>query len=481
MELFNDLVIPVGSTHLTLIRLMLYISSAFLFTYIGLLFGSVWLSAFAKSKAKKNNDVAYHKLAQDMLNVGTGITGMWFGLGLVPMLSFILSYPQLLSGTESDVVGYLFVALFLLLMGIAAAYGYKSAMIFKSVFYSFKTNVRSTSTGVVDDFHHLDEEVENNGSFASIWSIIFLIIATWFVAGATTYAYDTSLWGASIFDMIFSMNTSMKAILILTMGIALASAVYLFLTFSWQDGAKNINEYTKKQYLTFARKNGLYAAMIIPIVYALQIVTIPSGALSGWMFVFGLLSLLFILFFAQSVYVTKKKEHEKGIKYGFMFMLIAFAMFAAQDQQAFHISVAGNLHSIAKVAEEAEAERLALYESEDNQPQIDAQAIYDTRCIACHKFDKKQMTGPAYNDVVKKYEGKEAELVKFILNPSPQNPADYPAGMANQGLTPAEGKAMAKWLMGKVLGGGESEEKPEGDAPAEEQPAAEEEATASAE
>ena len=479
MELFNDLVIPVGSSHLTLIRLMLYISSAFLFSYTGLLFGSVWLSTLAQSKAKKNNDVAYQKLAQDLINVGTGIPGMWFGLGLVPMLSFILSYPQLLSGTEADVVGYLFIALFLLLMGIAASYGYKSAVNFKSVFYSFKTNVKSTSAGVIDDYHHLDEEVENNGSFAAIWSVIFLIVATWFIAGATTYAYDSSLWGASIFDMIFSMNTSMKAILILVMGTALASAIYMFLTFSWQDGVKNIDEHTKNQYLTFARKHGLYAALIIPIVFALQLVTIPSGALSGWMFVFGLLSLLFVLFFAQSVYVTKKKEHVKGIKFGFMFILVAFAMFAAQDQQAFHIAVSGNLHAIAEVAEEEEAARLALYESEDNKPQVDAQAIFETRCIACHKFDVKQPTAPAYNDVIPKYEGNEAELVKFILNPYPVNPTDYPAGMANQGLSPAEGKAMAKWLLDKVVGGGDSEEaKPETE---EEAPATEEEATASAE
>jgi cytochrome c551/c552 len=154
-------------------------------------------------------------------------------------------------------------------------------------------------------------------------------------------------------------------------------------------------------------------------------------------------------------------------------------MFAAQDQQAFHISVSGNLHAIAEVAEEEEAARLALYESEDNKPQVDAQAIFETRCIACHKFDVKQPTAPAYNDVIPKYEGNEAELVKFILNPYPVNPTDYPAGMANQGLSPAEGKAMAKWLLDKVVGGGDSEEaKPETE---EEAPATEEEATASAE
>ncbi len=459
MDLFNDLVIPVGSSHLTLIRLMLYISASFLFAYTGLLFGSVFLSTRAASKAKKNNDFRYQKMAQDLIKVGTGITGMWFGLGIVPFLSFILSYPQLLSGTEGDVVGYLIVGLLVFSMAVASIYIYKNSLNFKSVFYSFKTNVRSKSESLIEEYHSLDEDVENTGSFTGIWGVILLLVATWFLAGATTYAYDQSMWGQSIFEMLLSASTVFKALLILVMGTAFASAVYMFYAFSWQGGYDFATEEERQLSKNFVRRFGLYSALLIPLVYAFQIVNIPNNALSGLMFVFGLISLLFVVFYAQSIYLTKSEDHASGIKYGFMFIMISFAMFAAQDQQAFYISNAANLNSIAEIHAKAEEERHSLYATSEEEPVVDAQAIFDTRCIACHKFDAKGV-GPAYNDVVPKYEGKEGDLVKFILSPSPQNPSEYPAGMPAQGLTPAEGKAMAKWLLGKVLGGGEEEAAP---------------------
>lgn len=466
MDLFNDLVIPVGSSHLTLIRLMLYISASFLFAYTGLLFGSVLLSSRAVGKAKKNNDIRYQKLAQDLIKVGTGIPGMWFGLGVVPLLSFNLAYPQLLAGTEGDIVGYLIVALLLFSMAVPSVYVYKNAINFKSVFFSFKTNVKSKSVTVVEEFHVLDEDVENTGAFTGIWGIILLILATWFIAGATSYAYDHAMWGESIISMLLSLNTVFKGLLILTMGTAFASAVYLFNAFSWKGGYKFATEEERELSKNFVRKMGLYSALLIPLIYAFQIVTIPNTALSGMMFVFGLISLLFVVFFAQSIYLTKSENHTSGVKYGFMFIMISFAMFAAQDQEAFHTSVAGNLNRISEIHAKSDEARQASYAKSEIEPVVDVQAIFDTRCIACHKFETKGV-GPAYNDVIHKYEGKEGDLVKFILSPTPQNVAEYPGGMPAQGLTPAEGKAMAKWLIEKVLGGGEKEAEPAAETPAE--------------
>jgi hypothetical protein len=41
-------------------------------------------------------------------------------------------------------------------------------------------------------------------------------------------------------------------------------------------------------------------------------------------------------------------------------------------------------------------------------------------------------------------------MIKFVLNPYPINKADYPAGMANQGLKPNEAKAVVEYLLGEV-------------------------------
>ena len=76
--------------------------------------------------------------------------------------------------------------------------------------------------------------------------------------------------------------------------------------------------------------------------------------------------------------------------------------------------------------------------------QDNSQDIYDAKCIACHRFDTK-LVGPAYNDVLPKYDGKREELISFILNPTKINP-EFTA-MPNQGLKPKEAEAIADYIV----------------------------------
>ncbi|MDX1702049.1 MAG: c-type cytochrome, partial [Melioribacteraceae bacterium] len=76
--------------------------------------------------------------------------------------------------------------------------------------------------------------------------------------------------------------------------------------------------------------------------------------------------------------------------------------------------------------------------------EINGEDIYNAKCIACHQFDQK-LVGPAYNDVLPKYDGKRDELVSYILNPYKINP-EYPA-MPNQGLKPMEAEAIADYIV----------------------------------
>jgi len=75
---------------------------------------------------------------------------------------------------------------------------------------------------------------------------------------------------------------------------------------------------------------------------------------------------------------------------------------------------------------------------------INGEDIYNGKCIACHRFNEK-LVGPAYNEVLPKYENKRDALVGFILNPQKINP-EYPA-MPNQGLKPKEAEAIADYIV----------------------------------
>ena len=75
---------------------------------------------------------------------------------------------------------------------------------------------------------------------------------------------------------------------------------------------------------------------------------------------------------------------------------------------------------------------------------ISGEEVYNARCSSCHRFDIK-LVGPPYKQTMPKYEGKQSELVKFILNPVKKN-ADYPP-MPNPGLKPNEAEAVAGWIL----------------------------------
>jgi cytochrome c len=62
-------------------------------------------------------------------------------------------------------------------------------------------------------------------------------------------------------------------------------------------------------------------------------------------------------------------------------------------------------------------------------------------------FDQKKV-GPAYKNVIPKYQGKKTDLIRFVLNPQKVDPAFPP--MPSQGLRPAEADSIATYLMKKV-------------------------------
>jgi cytochrome c551/c552 len=95
-----------------------------------------------------------------------------------------------------------------------------------------------------------------------------------------------------------------------------------------------------------------------------------------------------------------------------------------------------------------EAELIAA-RSETPVIQVNGEEVFTQKCSSCHRFDTK-LVGPAYNNVVPKYYEDKAALVKFILNPYPVNPAEFPTGMANPGLKPEEAQAVADYLVGEV-------------------------------
>ena len=98
------------------------------------------------------------------------------------------------------------------------------------------------------------------------------------------------------------------------------------------------------------------------------------------------------------------------------------------------------LEAVNKLAAEREERSAAA-------SKIDAAPLFDKICAACHRFDQK-VVGPPLNSVLTNYAGKPDVLKAYLLNPAKKNP-EFPP-MPNPGLTNAQAKAMAEYLLQRI-------------------------------
>jgi cytochrome c551/c552 len=131
----------------------------------------------------------------------------------------------------------------------------------------------------------------------------------------------------------------------------------------------------------------------------------------------------------------------------FAAIFLAFTFSILKDQVALSNALTEHNGIIIEAADKLEAQKKSTGVTKETA--VNAEEIYKSKCIACHKFDQK-VIGPPYQQTVPKYNGDIKQLSAFIYNPVKKNP-DYPA-MPNQGLKQKEAEAMAKWLIEQVGG-----------------------------
>ena len=330
---------------------------------------------------------------------------------------------------------------FLYCAGIASAYYYKQSIYVAKIGEIVGDD--KIKEGKLGDF------LENTGAVVTssrLFGLLFLTAAMWMFFGATSSAISPSTWEANIFSSMFSLLTIFKFASFVALSFLLVGITFVFINYAWSDNRVNDN---KNEYEIFAKTQmsnlALSSILFLPLPYAISLTYVPKESISVTMFGAGLLALLLFLISIHFVYTTVKEGSAKYVANGFWLILFAVLFMTAQEQIAFGVSTETNVVKLADVYEKAHA-----HGEGDAVVAISGEEIYKTRCSACHKFDVKQVTAPAYNEVLPKYIGNEQEMIKFVLNPYPINKAEYPAGMANQGLKPNEAKAIVEYLLGEV-------------------------------
>ncbi|MBA4405963.1 hypothetical protein C0389_01680 [bacterium] len=452
MDLLNQSVLPQSSHHLLLLKYLLALAYILFIPYVSVLFGSLSFSLFFKGKSEKSGENLFKNFSKDLIDLITFNKSVAFTLGVVPLLSSVFGYAQLLHTTGLNVPEFLLIALLLLNVAILLVYIYKYTFHLKDIFKyaEGKKDSGENETDLKDELESYSLKTGRLHRRSGFYALIFLTVSVYLFIASVHLAFDTEQWasGNNLLGLLFSLSAWIDFLQFIAGSFAITSAIILYRFFRPNTeiilADANYIAFIKN----FALQTGLIATICLPVLIVLSLIARPLNTLSFDFFIATAVSLILLLIISVLYYMMLKDSisvpTESGVKYGsalIFLLIIVFALLVIKDQFAFDTSTKMQTEILSK---EYDAYQLKIQEEMGTSAPISGLDIYNGRCIACHNFDKK-IVGPSYNSTLPKYEGKKDLLVKYILNPVKVNP-EYPP-MPNQGLKPKEAEAIAEYLL----------------------------------
>ncbi len=423
MNFIDSLLSVPRADHLQIAKYIVVVMSLMFVPYISILFGSTLLSLGFSVRGKLEENSLFSKFAKDMVDRLYGNTAAALVLGILPVLTMLISFSQILYGTPAKVSQYFTVLLIVTIAAVVLTFLYRKSFASRENNFMKHVVLGLLALGGLKTIFFL---------LASNLSLILFPERWTLVSDYVFFPFD---W-----IVIARFSHFMMA------SFAITGAAILFFFFNWMGGKSDMDP----EYREYVRKFGAGMTIGFSIVSTLMLlwyfVSLPVMAKSYGVFVSAMIAVLVLLFVCLYAYSVLRESKVTAGKQAFGFFLLFFLVLFVNDNLARENSLLYQnykLHilDLKKMAEieQSRTERGGAVAS----IQI-GQEIYNTKCVACHRFDSR-VVGPPYNSVLPKYEGKLDELKKFILNPVKVNP-DYIA-MPNQGLKPHEAESVAMFLM----------------------------------
>lgn len=449
---FDQLAIPPSANHVLLLKYILTISMLLFLPYLGMILGASTLSVYFKRKYFSTGNKVYSFFSKDVLEKLTFSKHALIGLGIIPLLSILFCYAQLLAGAGADALTYILYGVDIFILAFIFIYVYRNAYLHGRIITSVENvvsgNNEINSKKEMEDFRALGTELETKAKSSGFWGIILLFIAAYVFISGTSFASEPYKWkdAKNILEILFSWNTIFGYLYLLSASGAITGSAILFYFFKWQGGLKEMSD----EYSQYAKNFGIILTLVssitLPLLLFFSFIFVPQEALSISVFIYYILLLAAILVLCNLLYMMFKNSDISFATAVFFLVFIIFGFNILKDQLALGNALKEQTTELIAKSEEHENEMKSKLTVVSN---VDPQQIFDTKCMACHKFDVK-LVGPPYNETVPTFHGDVNALSDFIYNPSstPKN-AGYPP-MPNQGLKKGEAMAMAKWLIEKV-------------------------------
>lgn len=441
MDILNNFVLPQSSHHMVLLKYILALTFILFIPYMSLLFGTITLSLYFKRKSIASNNTDFYRLSKELIDLVTFNKGIAVALGLIPLISSSFCYAQLLYSTGLLVSEYILISALILFVSLIFIYVYKHTLHLNEIF-EFASHQNLNELKILEEVKRYGIKTSKLMNSSGYLGWFLLIISTYFFISAVQFSSEPDRWEKynNFFGILFSFNALINYVQFVFLSFAFTSAFILYKLHSSSSFSTNesYNFFVKN----ISLRLGLISTIVLPAIIVLSIFTKSNLSLSYNVFSFTVLALLFMLLISILFYIMIKENNTKfSIHLVFLFVA-AISFIIIKDQSAFGTSTKKQFVTLASNYEEYQKklkEQFGLIKET-----ISGSDIFNSKCIACHQFDRR-VVGPPYNEVLPKYEGKKQELIKFIMNPVKINP-DYPA-MPNQGLKPNEAEAVADFIM----------------------------------
>ncbi|MCI0716444.1 MAG: hypothetical protein L0Y77_09035 [Chlorobi bacterium] len=450
MEFFDSFVIPPSENHVMLLKYILTITLMLFIPYVGMMLGASFISTYFNKKGRLEGNKIYSRFAKDVIEKLTITNSAEFALGTIPVLSALFAYAQLLYGAKTIAIGIMAFSAVIFIMAFTFIYKYRNTFKIESVLNAYRRlaspEMLKTDDKGVKEIETFEENVVSTNSISGTVGKYLLLTAAYLFGGSAALASSPDKWEhvGNILQVIFSWQSLFSFLSMLSIGGIITGAAIIFYFFNWQGGLKDMNDGYAAFVKKFAGGLTLISGVSFPLMLLISYLYLPAIAQSPEVFYYMLITLVITLILCNFVYaMIKNSEVTSGtVVFMLVFLLVLFNII--KDQAAFGNAIHEQTIEATKVAEQLEIEaRNKTVQTSGINPQ----QIYDTKCVACHKFDVK-VVGPPYDQTVPKYNGDVQKLAEYIFNPQKIDP-NFPP-MPNQGLKKKEATAVAQWLISKI-------------------------------
>jgi cytochrome c len=457
MNFFDRIVIPPSANHILLLKYIMTISLMLFIPYLGMIIGASSLSVYFKRKSIKTGNTLYASFAKDIIEKLTFSKYAVVALGIIPLLSILFCYAQFLYNSGTVAVTYILFSVDIFILAFILIYVFRNSFLQGSIISSLEEALKSEpnieSRPEMKEVHEMGDRLKNTANHSGIWGTVLLFIGAYIFLASTSLASDPDRWAdvRNFFEVLLSWNAVFSFLYLISAAGAITGSAILFFFFKWPvyrnestGGSQNMSSEYSSYVKNFSVILTFVSVLLLPVLLFMSFMFVPQIALSKQVFLYLILLLVAVLVSCNLLYLMFKNSDVSFATGLFFLIFIIFGFNILKDQLVLGNALKEQAGILIAKSEEHEKELQSQLVSSSG---IDAEQIYNTRCIACHRFDVK-LVGPPYQQTVPKYNGDINALSEYIYNPVKKDPAFPP--MPNQGLKKKEAVAMAQWLISKV-------------------------------